>query len=565
VATEVVVSQPDPGGSPTSSEIPTVTEVYGDEAVEAFHQAGHWGDQSIVALLDAWADEAPEDIAIVDEHYALDIREVQDRSRRLATVLAELGVRPRDRVLVQIPNQAEAIIAVHAVGRLGAITVFAQTALREAELAASLRRTEAAAVVTVTEHRGFAHAAVALELTKELPSVRGVVAIGAPVDGATSYEDAMEAQPCDGTGAGPDEPFCIIFTSGTTSLPKGCVHTSNTLVFSARGTSRAMDVGPSDVMFMSSPLMHSTGLVIGTLSPLINRIPTVLQTQWEPERALRIISEHRCTTTLGPTTFGTMMLDVYDPARHDISSFRTFALAGAPIPSSVVQAIHATFGCRVVAAYGSTEGLVVTTTRINDSIERIASSDGIATDGVEVDIVDDHRQPVSPGTEGEVRIKAPGRFLTYWRDEDRMREAVDSQNRLYSGDFGCMGEDGYLRITGRKTDIIIRGGTNISTEEVESSLVGHPDVADVAVVAMPDPRLGERACAYVVPAGSGGFDLPALRAFLGDARVAKFKWPERVEVVDTLPRNPTGKVEKWRLRDDIAAKVRAEVTPSDVG
>jgi acyl-coenzyme A synthetase/AMP-(fatty) acid ligase len=375
----------------------------------------------------------------------------------------------------------------------------------------------------------------------------------------------MQAETFDGHGAGPDEPFCIIFTSGTTSLPKGCVHTSNTLLFSVRGTSRAMDVWPSDVMFMPSPLMHATGLVVGILSPLFNRIPTVLQDQWHPERALRIIGEHRCTTTLGATTFGTMMLDVYDSSRHDISSFRTFALAGAPIPSSVVQAIQARLGCRVVSAYGSTEGLVVTTTRPEDSIERIASSDGIAADGVEVDIVDEHRQPVSPGTEGEVRIKAPGRLLTYWRDEERMREAVDSQNRLYSGDLGRMDGDGYLRITGRKADIIIRGGTNISAAEVESILAGHPDVADIAVVAMPDSRLGERACAYVVPAGSKRFDLAALRAFLEDAGVAKFKWPERVEAVEALPRNPTGKVEKWRLRDDVAAKLRAEAITSAVG
>jgi acyl-CoA synthetase len=144
-----------------------------------------------------------------------------------------------------------------------------------------------------------------------------------------------------------------------------------------------------------------------------------------------------------------------------------------------------------------------------------------------------------------------------------MREAVDSQNRLYSGDLGRMDKDGYLRITGRKADIIIRGGMNISAAEVESILLGHPDVADVAVVAMPDPRLGERACAYAVPTGSGRFDLPAMRAFLEAARVAKFKWPERVVVVETLPRNPTGKVEKWRLREDIAAKVRAEGAPSD--
>lgn len=547
-----------------ASEIPSVEDIYGDE-VETFRQAGHWGDTSIVALLDAWVDVAPGDLAIVDEHQSLEIREVDERSRRLATVLAGLGVGPGDRVLVQVPNQAEAIIAVYAVGRLGAITVFAQTALRESELAASLRRTESAAVVTVTEHRGFRHAAAALELAKELPSVRGVIAIGAPVEGTTSYEDAMQAEPFDGDGAGPDEPFCIIFTSGTTSLPKGCVHTSNTLLFSVRGTSRAMGVGPSDVMFMPSPLMHATGLVVGILSPLLNRIPTVLQDQWDPARALRIIGEHRCTTTLGATTFGTMMLDVYDPSRHDLSSFRTFALAGAPIPSSIVQAIQARLGCRVVSAYGSTEGLVVTTTRPDDSIERIASSDGIAADGVEVDIVDEHRQPVSPGTEGEVRIKAPGRFLTYWRDEDRMREAVDSENRLYSGDLGRMDEDGYLRITGRKADIIIRGGTNISAAEVESVLADHPDVADVAVVAMPDPRLGERACAYVVPAGSKRFDLAALRDFLEEARVAKFKWPERVEVVESLPRNPTGKVEKWRLRDDVAAKLRAEAITSAVG
>jgi acyl-CoA synthetase len=201
--------------------------------------------------------------------------------------------------------------------------------------------------------------------------------------------------------------------------------------------------------------------------------------------------------------------------------------------------------------------LIATTTRPEDSIDRIASSDGVAADGVEVDIVDEQRQPIPRGAEGEVRVKSPGRFLTYWQDEDRMRAVVDKDHRLYSGDLGRMDEDGYLRITGRKADIIIRGGANISAAEVESVLTGHPDVADVAVVAMPDPRLGERACAYVVLKGSARFDLTTLRVFLEEARVAKFKWPERVETVESLPRNPTGKVEKWKLREDIAARVLA--------
>jgi acyl-CoA synthetase (AMP-forming)/AMP-acid ligase II len=520
---------------------------------------GHWRDRSIIDHLDEWARANPSATAVFDAGGKMSIGEIHEQSRRLASSLADFGVEHGDRVLVQLPNQVEAFVAVLAVARLGAITVFAQTALREAELTASLQQTDAVAIVTVDNHRGFAHGAAAVSLMDNVPSVRGVVVAGDASPGAVAYEEAMTASTHNGIGAGPDEPFGIIFTSGTTALPKGCVHTSNTLLFSVRGTSKALGVGSSTgVMFMPSPVMHSTGLVVGFLSPLYNRIPTVLQAQWDPELALDLIGQHRCTVTLGATTFGTMMLNVFDGSRHDVSSFATFALAGSPIPSDVVSAIETTFGCRVVSAYGSTEALVVTTSRPNDTVEKVAVTDGAPVDGVECDIVDDDRQPVPTGVEGEVRIKAPGRFLTYWNDDNRMRQSVDNEHRLYSGDLGRLDADGYLRITGRKADVIIRGGVNIAAAAVEAILLRHPSIADVAVVAMPDERLGERACAFILPIGDLPINLRSVTQFLADARVAKFNWPERVEVVDVLPRTATGKIEKWQLRQEISRKLQAE-------
>lgn len=543
----------------TTTKVETVTDwmplrpedVYDAEHIAMLRAKGYWEDTALAQHLGEWADDSPDDVAVIDDRgVSMTAGELRDGAWRLAGYLSSRGVEPGDRVLVQVANRVEAMVAVFGVLRLGAILIPSQPALRSHDLRSLLERTGAVAVVVNSEHRGFDHVAMFRELIADAPAVRDLIVVGGDAGEFTPLSDALLADPYDGPLPDPDDPALVIFTSGTTSAPKGCLHTSNTYMFTVRGTGAAIGAGPGDVMFMPSPVMHTTGLVVGVMIPVIFRIPTVLQGVWEVEAALDLIARQRCTMTLGATAFATMFLDAYDPERHDLDAFRLFGLAGAPIPAETVAAVQRTLGCNVVTLYGSSEGLILAATRLDDQIERIASSDGHPVEGVELEIADAAGEPVPKGTEGEIRLTAPGRFICYWADDARTRDAIDDRGRLVTGDLARMDPDGYIRITGRVADVIIRGGMNISAVEVESLLLTHPAVRDVAVVSMPDERLGEKCCAYVVAEGEAP-TIADLAEFLDRRGVAKFKFPERVEVIDDLPRNPTGKVEKFKLREAI--------------
>lgn len=534
-------------------------DVYDAARIASLRERGHWVDIPLARNLETWADESPDDLAVIDDHGgSMTAGELRDAAWRLAGYLAGRGVQPGERVLVQVANRAEAMVAVFAVLRLGAILIPAQPALRHHDLASLLERTGAVTVVVGAEHRGFDHVEMFRALVADAPAVREVIVAGGDAAEFTPWSTALAADPYDGPYPEPDDPALVIFTSGTTSTPKGCLHTSNTYMFTVRGTGNALGVTRDDRMFMPSPVMHTTGLVVGVMIPVAFRIPVVLQGAWDADVALDLIATHGCTMTLGATAFATMFLNAYDPQRHDVSRFRLFGLAGAPIPAETVEAVERTFGSKVVTLYGSSEGLILTATKLDDPTERIASSDGRPVEGVELEVTDAEGRPVPTGEEGEIRFRAPGRFICYWADDERTRSSIDDQGRLLSGDLARMDEHGYIRITGRVADVIIRGGMNISAVEVESLLVEHPAVADVAIVSMPDERLGEKCCAYVVPAGEPP-TLEDLTSFLDERGVAKFKFPERLEIVDELPRNPTGKVEKFKLRERIREQLGESV------
>jgi cyclohexanecarboxylate-CoA ligase/acyl-CoA synthetase len=382
-----------------------------------------------------------------------------------------------------------------------------------------------------------------------------VVVIGERVSRTLAFEDLLSHDSYDGRHADVDSVHAVIFTSGTTARSKGCVHTMNTLMFSARTQGHHYGLGLDDVVFMPSPVMHTTGLVVGVIMPLLTGCSSVLQARWEPDAALRLMSQHRCTFTLGATAFGTMMLDVYSPRDHDLSNFRLFGLSGAPIPSEVVHRLQSEFDCGVMSLYGSTEALCATATDLADSVDVVAESDGKPLPGVEIDIVDPQGAPVPHGEIGEIRVASPGLFLGYWDEPTRTQAALDDQRRLRTGDLARAVRGPYIRIAGRLADTIIRGGTNISALEVEECLQQHPMVREVAIVAMPDARLGEKACAYVVASDSGAPTLEELGEFLIEAGMAKYKLPERIELIDELPRNATGKTEKYKLREHIARKL----------
>jgi cyclohexanecarboxylate-CoA ligase/acyl-CoA synthetase len=392
---------------------------------------------------------------------------------------------------------------------------------------------------------------------RELRPKSLVVVRGAAGEGEYSLADLTQPDRADGEfdesgpRPGADDGHVLIFTSGTESRPKGCFHTWNTIGFTVRGLSKAFGLDRDSVTFAPSPVSHGTGLAMGVAAPIWTGGSIHLQDVWQPKEGLARIREHRCTHAATATPFVRMALDAFDPATDDVSSMRAWVCAGAPIPASLAEEVSTAFrGCRLLPLYGASEIFATTACWLSDPPEMAVISDGRpALDGVEVRVLDES---------GEVCYRGPGGMLGYWRDPERTALAIDADGWYHTGDRGEFNAEGLLRLKGRIKDVIIRGGTNISATEVEEHLLTHPKVRAVAVVAMPDRLMGEKACAFVVPAEAEPPTLPELADYLKNVRrIAVHKLPERLEIVQELPMTPTGKVQKFALRDEARRLVEA--------
>src|SRR5207302_32386 len=398
-----------------------------------------------------------------------------------------------------------------------------------------------------------------------------VVVLGSAGDGVQALADLtrpdLGAGDFDEAALGPrpgaDQGHVLIFTSGTESRPKGCFHTWNTIGFSVRGLSKAFQLDRKSVTFAPSPVSHGTGLAMGVAAPILTGGSIHLQDVWQPKEGLARIREHRCTHTATATPFVRMALDAFDPAQDDVSSMRAWVCAGAPIPASLAEEVTAVFGgCRLLPLYGASEIFATTACWLGDAPEMAVISDGRpALEGVEVAVMNELGGRATTGEEGEVCYRGPGGMLGYWRDPERTAIAIDGDGWYHTGDRGHFNAEGLLRLKGRIKDVVIRGGTNISATEVEEHLLTHPKVKAVAVVAMPDRLMGEKACAFVVPAEAEPPTLQDLADYLKNVRrIAVHKLPERLEIVQELPMTPTGKVQKFALRDQARKLVEAPTT-----
>jgi cyclohexanecarboxylate-CoA ligase/acyl-CoA synthetase len=540
----------------------TVEGRYGRGAPERFRAEGWWLDGCATDLLDRYAVERPDSLFVTDGTLDLNYASVRGRAYRLAARLLESGVRRGDRVAVQLPNWSEFVVSYLALARIGAVMVPIMMVYRTTEVRHVLHNSDAVAAITTRDFRGFDHAEMFRTLRADCPSLSNLVVVrSGAAEGEIDFEAACEplrgAEAPDEASLGPrpepDAPHIIVYTSGTESTAKGCVHTWNTVQYSGRGLAeQVFRMTADDVMFMPSPVSHATGFVVGVLVPLNAGAQTHLLDVWEAGEGLRRIEHYRCTTTAAATPFVRMALDASPGAGRDVSSMRLWLCAGAPIPEALAREFADVFGGgRLVPLYGCSEVMAATCCHLEDSLERASNSDGSpALDGITIMIADLEGKPLPTGEEGEICYRGPGAVLGYWREPERTAATIDPQGWHHTGDLGRLDAEGYLRVTGRLKDIIIRGGTNISAGEVEGHLLAHPDIREVALVGYPDDRLGERACAVVVPADSAKPTLDEVIAFLRAERgIAVHKLPEKLVLVDSLPMTGSGKVQKFKLRD----------------
>lgn len=544
---------------------PSVRDRYDQAQIRWYYASGLWRRESLFDEVSERADRHPGRRFVFDSSTSLSYGELREQGLRVAVGLHRLGVRPGDKVVVQLPNWTEFPVVALALARLGAVVVPVMPIYRHSEVDYIVRHSGAAVAVTAGEFRGFDHLAMFRELRDT--RLRAVVTVRPDLSrsaGTTTLGDLMARGSLDvlereieGLDGDPDNGFLIVYTSGTTSRPKGCYHTLNTIRSTALAMARAFRYTADDVQFGPSPITHGSGLVHSILLPLLSGASSHLMEIWDPADALDRIDAHRCTAGAGATTFMQMMLAAYDPARHDLSSLRYWACAGSPIAGAVIERARTVFpSCRCLSVYGRTENFLTTMCGVDDPPERSVASDGTALHGSNVAILGPDGVEVPRGVEGDIAYRGPSHMLAYYRDRARTAALFTESGLSRSGDLGRMDEDGYVRVTGRSSDIVVRGGMNISAQELEDHLAGHPLLAAVAVVGMPDERLGEKVCVYVVPKDPATtVTLADITYFLRGCRVATQKLPERVEVVTALPMTPTGKVQKHLLRGDIREKV----------
>jgi len=482
-----------------------------------------------------------------DRAATVTVAEVVARGEIVATALHGRGVRAGDVVAVQVPNWVEGAVAYAATMLLGAVIVPVVHIYGPSEVGFILRQSHARVLIVPDHWRRIDYSARISTLT-DAPDLDLVVVIGADVPpGALAWSE-LERGPAAGRLPPPtwtsDAVALQIYTSGTTGEPKGVQHTHETMLAELRSSAARFDDDAAGATLGSFPAGHIAG-VLSFLRPFVTGSTVVLLDAWDAALAAEMIEEHGIESTAGTPYFVTSLFEAADAQGRDLSSLHRFMVGAANVPRAIVELADER-GITAYRAYGSTEHPTVTSGTVDDPIEARAATDGRVTPGNEVRIVDDDGEDVADGERGEVVTRGPELFLGY-ADPAHNVDAFLPGGWFRTGDIGVLA-DGFLTIVDRKKDIIIRGGENISSKEVEDLLMEHPGIKDAAAVAAPDARLGEVVGAFVVLQPGASLDLPEVGRWFRAAGLAVQKTPERLEVVTELPRGPGGKVLKVELR-----------------
>lgn len=541
-----------------------VTLTFNEQRRAAYHQQGLWGDASLADYWQQTARAMPDKIAVVDNHGASYTYSALDHAAScLANWMLAKGIESGDRIAFQLPGWCEFTVIYLACLKIGAVSVPLLPSWREAELVWVLNKCQAKMFFAPTLFKQTRPVDLILPLQNQLPQLQQIVGVDklAPATSSLSLSQIIADNTSLTTAITThgDELAAVLFTSGTEGLPKGVMLTHNNILASERAYCARLNLTWQDVFMMPAPLGHATGFLHGVTAPFLIGARSVLLDIFTPDACLALLEQQRCTCMLGATPFVYDLLNVLEKQPADLSALRFFLCGGTTIPKKVARECQQR-GIKLLSVYGSTESSPHAVVNLDDPLSRFMHTDGYAAAGVEIKVVDDARKTLPPGCEGEEASRGPNVFMGYFDEPELTARALDEEGWYYSGDLCRMDEAGYIKITGRKKDIIVRGGENISSREVEDILLQHPKIHDACVVAMPDERLGERSCAYVVlKAPHHSLSLEEVVAFFSRKRVAKYKYPEHIVVIEKLPRTASGKIQKFLLRKDIMRRLTQDV------
>jgi cyclohexanecarboxylate-CoA ligase len=488
--------------------------------IEAHEAAGEWPHASLSAALERRVRTGPAEVLFVADDVRMTAPDLARRAATLAAGLQRIGIRSGDVVSWQMPNWLEGVVLTYALDRLGAVSNPILTIYREREVAFVARQARSRALVVPGTVRGFDHRELARAVQREASELEHVlVARAEPLAGQSSF-DALATGPVPEPDAlppsplGPHDVSTLFYTSGTTSDPKGVLHTPSTLGAFVRLQATAMGADGARIGILWFPLAHLGGVCAFGMGPVVEGTRAVFLEQFDAERALDLIEREGVTSAGGPTPILQAILSApgFSPAR--VASVRIAGLGATDVPPELVREVGARLGAFVYRSYGMTECPMATAGRRGDPEEKLIGTDGRAAAGVVVRVVDDAGRPVSAGVEGEVELFGPQLCVGYL-DRALCRDAFTADGYIRSGDLAVVDAEGFVRITGRKKDIIIRKGENLSAKAIEDELYEHPRIADAAVIGVPDRASGERVCAcIVVRRGEAALTLAEMREFM---------------------------------------------------
>jgi len=547
---------------------------YDSEEIQRYLREGYWDKTILPDYWDRNARKWPNKEALVDSLGSrLTWAEAKQKIDRIAFALVkELKLKRDDRLMVQLPNCVEQVLVRLACQKAGVIAIPEMTTFRQTELADIATRTEAAGIVIPREYRKFDHYEMAKDLQGDLPHLKYIIVAEDDVpEDCTSLQKIMdyayeqEYDPIDLLARKVDaveEVGFLVTTTGTTGLPKLIEHRIAARdIWTAKAHIRNWELGPDDCVLAIAPLSGAAGGTPAYVTAPVAGAKIALEYQYRGEETLAFMEKERVSLiALVPTQLARLLeLPV---EKYDLSSLRIIKTAGGYLPPPLAKEAEEKFGCPVLGTYGTQDTGSISGVPITASKDQRYTTVGRLHPGIEVKILDESGKQVEPGGVGTLWFKGPGNSIGYYKDlQKTMNEAFDEEGFATPGDLVTLTDDAYLKIMGRKKNIIIRGGQNIYPREIEDYLLTHPKVTNVAIVPMPDPTMGERACAFVALRGGEQFTFEEMVEYLKSKKIAPFKLPERLEILDALPLvGESGKIDNKAMVKIITEKLKKEGT-----
>jgi 2,3-dihydroxybenzoate-AMP ligase len=537
---------------------------YREEDAKQYHRLGWWAGLTFGDILDRAADSFPHKEAFVDGESRLTFAQARDKASRLAIGLMSLGIGPTERVLVQLPNWNEFVCVYFALQKIGAIDVLLIDRYRQNEINHLIRLTGASTWVLPRRYKNTDYLPIIKDVLKESPQVKNVILVR---DGGQKGYLALEQLIQGATLTGEDlaalaqrrpDPMQVAHmgpTGGTTGLPKVVPRTHNDLICSSQFAAMAWEMNQQDICLLVGPIGHDLTFTKGLLGSVLTYGKTVFLDSTDLDDICRTIQREKVTALVWVPTLAKRLVGFEGLDNYDLGTLKKMHCGGGASLPDLIKDVMKRLGCAYYNGYGATEGQT-TLTRSHDTLETLYTTVGRPTCPYDsYKVVDRNGKELPPNTPGELLIKGPGVFTGYYKNPEENKELFDHEGYFKTGDVAKIDEKGYVTLAGRIKEMINRGGESISAVEIERLISDHPDVALVAVVPMPDPEMGERACAYIQPRPGVKLHYDHIISFLKDRKASVIHLPERIEFIDAMPFTKAEKIDKMALREDIKKRL----------